>query len=127
MQIFRTNVCHEYLCRIFGLIVYTDATTDVYVNHLCERSLSFTHSLVQIMSYLVKSLASVATVRKLHANYINYSLNNQITYFVINVSTSRRKSSSGLTSGSGRQCVRICPIRGSIGSSPRLDSCCWSS
>ena len=38
----------------------------------------------------------------------------KITYFVIDVSTSRRKFSSGLTSGSGRQYVRICPIRGSI-------------
>ena len=47
---------------------------------------------------------------------INYSLNNQNNILFIDVSTSRRKSSSGLTSGSGRQYVRICPIRGSIGS-----------
>jgi len=32
-----------------------------------------------------------------------------------------------LTSGVGHQYVKACPIRGSIGSSPRLDSCCWSS
>ena len=44
----------------------------------------------------------------------------KITYFVIDISTSRRKSSSALTSGSGRQYVRACPISGSIGSFPRL-------
>jgi len=45
----------------------------------------------------------------------------------IDVSASRRKPSSGLTSGDGHQYVKACPIRGSTGSSPRLDSCCRSS
>ena len=40
---------------------------------------------------------------------------------VIDVLASRRKPSSGLTSGAGRQYVKACPIRGSVGSSPRLD------
>ena len=38
----------------------------------------------------------------------------------INVSASRRKPSSGLTSGAGCQYVKACLIRGSVGSSPRL-------
>jgi len=42
----------------------------------------------------------------------------------INVSASRRKPSSGLTSSVGRQYVKACPICGLIGSFPRLDSCC---
>ena len=37
-------------------------------------------------------------------------LTTKITYFVIDVSTSHRKSSSGLTSGGGRQHVRICML-----------------
>jgi len=52
-------------------------------------------------------------------NYINYSLDNQNNILFFDVSTSRRKSSSGLTSGSGRQYVGACPIRGSICPSPR--------
>ena len=51
----------------------------------------------------------------------------QTTYCFIDVSASRRKPSSGLTSGAGRQYVKACPIRASTGSSPRLDSCCRSS
>jgi len=49
-----------------------------------------------------------------------------ITLLFIDVSASRRKPSSGLTSGAGRQYVKTCPIRGSTGSSPHLDSCCRS-
>jgi len=45
----------------------------------------------------------------------------------IDVSASRRKPSSGLTSSAGRHYVKACPIRGSTGSSPRLDSRCRSS
>jgi len=45
----------------------------------------------------------------------------------IDVSASRRKPSSGLTFGASCQYVKASPIRGSIGSSPRLDSCCRSS
>jgi len=55
-------------------------------------------------------------------NYINYSKSTKTTYCFINVSASRRKPSSGLTSGAGRQYVKTCPIRGSTGSSPHLDS-----
>ena len=51
----------------------------------------------------------------------------KIITFVIDVSTLRWKSSSGLTSGNGRQYARDYPICGSIGSSPCLDSCCPSS
>ena len=59
--------------------------------------------------------------------YINYSLDNQNNILCYRRFDSRRKSSSGLTSGSNRQYVRACPICGSIGSSPRLYSCCRSS
>jgi len=59
--------------------------------------------------------------------YINYSNTTKNNILFINVSASRRKSSSGLTSGGGRQCVKACAIRGSTGSFPRLDSCCQSS
>ena len=51
------------------------------------------------------------------------TLNNENNILFIDVSTSSRKSSSRPTSGSGRQYVKASPIRGSIGSSPRLDSC----
>ena len=37
------------------------------------------------------------------------------------------EASSGLTSGAGRQYVKACPIRGSVGSFPCLDSCSPSS
>jgi len=50
----------------------------------------------------------------------------KVTYF-IDVSVVRRKPSSGLTSDAGRQYVTACPIRDLTGSSPRLDSSCWSS
>ena len=59
--------------------------------------------------------------------YINYSNTTKNNILLIDVSASRRKPSSGLTSGAGRQYVKACPIRGSTGSCPRLNSCCWSS
>jgi len=59
-------------------------------------------------------------------NYINYSNITKNNILFIDVSASRRKPSSGLTSGAGRQYVKACPIRGSTGSSPRFDSCCRS-
>ena len=59
--------------------------------------------------------------------YINYSNTTKNNILFIDISASRRKPSSWLTSGAGRQYVKACPIRGSSGSSPRLDSCCWSS
>jgi len=59
-----------------------------------------------------------------HFNYSNTTKNNIL---FIEVSASHRKPSSGLTSGAGPQYVKACPIRGSTGSSPRLDSCCRSS
>ena len=48
-----------------------------------------------------------------HENYINYSNTTKNNILIINVSASRRKPSSGLTSGAGRQYVKACPIRGS--------------
>jgi len=45
------------------------------------------------------------------------SRSNQINILFIDVSASH------LDSGVGRQYVKACPIHGSIGSSPRLDSC----
>jgi len=50
-------------------------------------------------------------------NYINYSKTTKTTYTYcfIDVSASRRKPSSGLTSGAGRQYVKACPVRGSTG------------
>jgi len=62
-----------------------------------------------------------------HENYINYSNTTKNNILFIDVSASCRKPSSRLTSGAGRQYVKACPIRGSTGSSPRLDSCCRSS
>jgi len=58
--------------------------------------------------------------------FINYSntTKNNIGLLFIDFSASRRKPSSGLTSGAGRQYVKACPICGSTGSSPCLDSCC---
>jgi len=54
------------------------------------------------------------------------TLDNQYNVLFIDVSASCRKPSSGLTSGISLQYVKSCPIRGSIGSSLRLDSCCQS-
>jgi len=59
--------------------------------------------------------------------YINYSNTTKNNTLFTDVSASRRKPLSGLTSGAGRQYVKACPIRGSTGSSPRLDSCCHGS
>ena len=60
-------------------------------------------------------------------NYIKLLQNNQENILFIDVSASRRKPSSGLTSGAGRQYVKACPIHGLFGSSPRLDLCSLSS
>jgi len=59
-------------------------------------------------------------------DYINYSNTTKSNILFIDVSASRQKPSSGLTSGAGRQYVKACAIRGSTGSSRRLDSCCQS-
>jgi len=56
--------------------------------------------------------------------YSNTTKNNIL---FIHISASRRKPSSGLTSGAGRQYVKACPIRGSTGSALLLDSCRRSS
>jgi len=40
----------------------------------------------------------------------------------IDISASRRKPSSEVTSGTSRQYVKACPIRGSVVSSPHLVS-----
>jgi len=42
---------------------------------------------------------------------INYSNTTKNNILFIDVSASRRKPSSGLTSGAGRQYVKACPIR----------------
>ena len=52
--------------------------------------------------------------------YINYSNTTKNYILFIDVLASRRKPSSGLTSSVGRQYVKACPIRGSIGSSPHV-------
>jgi len=57
-------------------------------------------------------------IRLTRKNYINYSKSTKTTYCFIDVSASRRKPSSGLTSGAGGQYVKTCPICGSTGSSP---------
>jgi len=57
-------------------------------------------------------------------HYINYSNTTKNNVLFIDVLAARRKPSSGLTSGAGRQNVKACPMRGSTGSSPHLDSCC---
>ena len=58
---------------------------------------------------------------------LNYSNTTKENVLFIDVSASRRKPSSGLTSGASRLYVKACPIRGSVGSSPHLDSCSPSS
>ena len=77
-----------------------------------------------IYMYIIKINKQVSEntykAQKQSSQNINYSLDKKIIYFVIDVSTSRRKSSSGLTSGSGRQYVRACPICGSIGLEMRV-------
>jgi len=70
----------------------------------------FTHAHVSMTAY--------------HVDCINYSNTTKNNILFIDVSASRRKPSSGLTSGAGRHYVKACPIRDSTGSSPRLDSCC---
>ena len=57
-------------------------------------------------------------------NYPNTTKKNRL---FIDVSASHRKPSSGLTFSAGHQYVKACPICGSVGSSPRLDSCSPSS
>ena len=47
--------------------------------------------------------------------YIYYSNTTKNSILFIDVSASRRKPSSGLTSGAGRQYVKACPTRGSTG------------
>ena len=65
-------------------------------------------------------------IRLTRTTVLNYFKTTRNILF-IDVSASRRKPSSGLTSGAGRQYVKACPIRGSVGSSPHLDSCSPSS
>ena len=43
-------------------------------------------------------------------SYVNYSNTTKNNILFIDVSASRRKPSSGLTSGAGRQYVKACPI-----------------
>ena len=53
------------------------------------------------------------------SSVLNYSKTTRSILF-IDVSALRRKPSSGLTFGAGRQYVKACPKRGSVGSSPHL-------
>jgi len=79
-------------------------------------------SVVRPITQLLKPMFILWKVHQVVTKTILISLNNQNNILFINVSTSHRKSSSVLNSGTGRQYVKACPIHGSIGSSPRLDS-----
>ena len=68
----------------------------------------------------------MSPLRTVYTGILNYSKTTRNILF-IDVSASRRKPSSGLTSGVGRQYVKACPIGDSVGSSPRVDSCSPSS
>ena len=84
-------------------------------------------SVIRFLNVLTSN-QHVKLCRNSSRTYINnYSNTTKNNILFIDVSASRRKPSSGLTSGAGRQYVKACPIRGSTGSSPRLDSCCRSS
>jgi len=62
----------------------------------------------------------------MNETYIKYSNTTKNNILFIDVSASCRKPSLGPISGTSCQYVKACPIHGSIGSSPRLDSCCQS-
>ena len=96
-------------------------TVEVSHNYLYTRSIgSCDIGIVQHTSEHYHQLmigTSCKQLVKLNNSVTLIQLNLQttkLTYFVIDVSTSRRKSSSGLTTSSGHQYVRACPIHGSI-------------
>ena len=59
-------------------------------------------------------LISVRQPKQHRFNYINYSNTTKNNILFIDVSASRRKPESGLTSAAGHQYVKVCPIRGSM-------------
>ena len=71
--------------------------------------LVFAQSLIKlIFAYLNLNSAKSATF------CIDYSNTTKNNILFVDISSSRRKSSSGLTSGTSRQYVKACPIHGSI-------------
>ena len=122
--------CHKRIIRLIG-------TEQLWCTQYCTRirnrwsDLGWHSKIVQfdrlpISGSYQPCLSRITSDSSSFARIPNTTKNNIL---VIDVSSSRRKPSSGLTSGAGRQCVKACPIRGSTGSSPRLDSCCrfsWS-
>ena len=96
-------------------------TVKTYLEREHNILLSVTHKL-----YVYQVCHGVGRCVK-DESYINYFNTTKNNILFIDVSASRRKPSSGLTSSAGRQYVKACPLRGSAGSSPRLDSCCRSS
>ena len=58
-------------------------------------------------------------IRLTRTTILNYSKTTRNILF-IDVSASRRKPSSGLTSGAGRQYVKACPIHGSVPTEPHM-------
>ena len=73
-----------------------------------DSSLIFDDQLVSVKSF-------IRFTRRTTLNYSNTTKN----ILFIDVSASRRKPSSGLTSSAGRQYVKACPIRGLVGRTPR--------
>ena len=73
-------------------------------------------SIFQLFCLLEQSLCKQVDITIL--NYFETTRN----ILFIDVSASRRKPSSGLTSSVGRQYVKACPMRGLVGSCPHLDS-----
>ena len=84
------------------------------------------YQFIQMKNMWASSSYQTALARQGISCIINYSKTTRNIPF-IDVSASHRKPSSGLSSDARRQYVKACPIRGSVGSSPRLNSCSPSS
>ena len=77
---------------------------------------NYTYAHASLRNLCVISWQVVANLWKVSSgwqeNYINYSNTTKNNILFIDVSASRRKPSSGLTSGAGRQYVKACPTYG---------------
>ena len=104
------NLVHQLTPRSTDAVVFTPALWRWYHSHL--------HATWNANSCL-NSATSQSTI-------LNYSNTTKKRLF-IDVLVSRRKPSSGLTSGASRQYVKACLIRDSVRSFPHLDSYCRSS
>ena len=116
------------LARIVHWCTYTSDRTE-RVKQLGEYAVSSGHRGLAVMQNLTFSLLTMTDskrtcsvksfIRLTQTTILNYSITTR-NILIIDASASRRKPSSGLTSGAGHQYVKACSIRGSVGSSPRL-------